>query len=181
MSLKPDSQREAVYRWERSLPQYEEHGSMSLRECEALVARVWADYRPGRSVPTIGDGRRTRRGLAYTWDNRMSLPRWARSPLVVLHESAHLLLPSDEKHGPAFATLCLELWARYIDGFDKVAARKAGIAQRPRRVHFATASATPQPKSRAYREWQKELARLHAAESAASQARRAHELTRPKR
>lgn len=157
-----DSQRSALYTWERSLPQYTAAGPMTLDECKALIAKVWADYRPGSIPPKVTDGRGTTWAKGASW--RINLPRWARSPLVVLHEVAHgLSMTSDDWHGPVFATLCLELWGKYVPGFDKVAARKAGIAQRPRRVHFATVAACPRPVSRTYRVWNAERARLYKA------------------
>lgn len=168
-----DSQRSALYSWERSLPQWTGHGTLTLDECKALIARVWADYRPGATPPTVTDGRAARSARGSSWS--IKLPRWSRSPMVVLHETAHgLTMTQDDWHGPVFATLCLELWARYVPGFDKVAARKAGIAQRPRRVHFATVAACPRPVSRAYKAWETERRRL-------THALREHEARKPER
>lgn len=168
-----DSQRQAVYDWERSLPQWESHGSLTLDECKALVARVWADYLPSRAMPPVHDGRGRRKAGGASWG--VFLPRWSRSPMVVLHEVAHALtMTSTDWHGPEFATTCLELWARSVPGFDKAAARKAGIAQRPRRVHFAQVAACPRPVTRAYRTWEAERRRL-------AKATIEHERARPAR
>lgn len=175
-----DTQRAAVYAWERELPQWESRGDLSLDECRALVARVWADYRPGGTPPPIHDGRGRRKAAGASYG--LWLPRWSRSPMVVLHEAAHALHDDpDNWHGPVFATLCLDLWARYVPGFDKaaaraagVAARAAGVAQRPRRVHFAPVAACPRPVSRAYRQWEAQRREL-------AHALRAHEAARPER
>ena len=166
-----DTQRSAVYAWERTLPQWDNHGTLSLDECEALVAKVWADYRPGSTPPPIGDGRGRRSAGGAPWG--IFLPRWSRSPMVVLHEAAHAMTLKD-LHGPIFATLCLELWSRYVPGFDKVAARRAGIAQRPRRVHFEAVAACPRPVSRTFTAWAQE-GRLLA------RALREHEAKKPER
>lgn len=164
-----DSQRSAIYRWERALPggMPDTSRELSLDECRALVARVWDEYRPGDAPPRISDGRGTR--IARGGSTGLNLPRWARRPLTVLHEVAHSLMPNRDEgaHGPEFATLLLDLLTRYA-GVDRVAARKAGIEQRPRRVHFAPGSAVPQRRSREYMRWH---ARLLEARKAYAQAR----------
>lgn len=169
-----DSQRGAVYSWGWALDTNE---PMTLAECRALVERVWADYRPGKRAPEVTDGRGTRRGYAYG-PGRISLPIAVRKPVYVLHEAAHTLLPQAELHGPRFATLMLILIARYAR-IDKAVARKAGIEQRPRRVHFAPESEVPQPSSREYRRWatEREVLRLRAAD--AERALHAHDRLRP--
>ncbi len=72
-------------------------------------------------------------------------PRWARNKPVVLHETAHAILDFHTgrqfaSHGPEFATLLLDLFARYAKA-EKGKARQMGIRQKPRRVRFATAAA----------------------------------------
>lgn len=138
-----DSQKSAVYAWENTIPEKELHGDWTLEQCRALVDRVWADYRPGQRSPEVrpGFGHRNATGSRYT----IQLPLWSRQPIVVLHETAHSLLPINSTHGPDFATLLLDLMARYA-GVDKGAARKLGIEHKPRRVHFAPAAKVPQPK-----------------------------------
>jgi len=168
MTREKDTQRSALYAWERALIGMPDRTrEMTLDECAALVARVWSEYRPGDEPPRITDGRGARiaRGARYS----LKLPRWARRPGTVLHETAHSLMPRDGEaaHGPEFATLLLDLLTRYV-GIDRAAARKAGIEQRPRRVHFAPAAKVPQRRSREYMRWH---ARVVEARKAYAQAR----------
>lgn len=97
----------------------------------------------------LADGRGTRwaRGDYVGW--KLNIPKWARQPLVVLHEYAHLLTCSDESyasedwaaHGPEFAARFLYLIRKAIseDAYremreifkkDRV---KIGVLPRPRR------------------------------------------------
>lgn len=55
-----------------------------------------------------------RRALAHH-DHRITLPRWARNPWVILHEIAHRLTPMDEAHGPRFVGVLIGLAARWLD------------------------------------------------------------------
>jgi hypothetical protein len=161
MSGARDSQRSKVYRWERaSIPGWQEgewrrepvrryrtsdgeertfsrqrvriDREMSLADCAALVAKVWAAYRPGAAPPTLTPGFLARRATGSR--DRINLPRWARQPAVVLHETAHSLVPPlrwkeapragghplDRDtvvpvawHGPEFVRLFIELLVRY--------------------------------------------------------------------
>ena len=134
-----DNQRGAVYSWERALRGARGDRQMTLDECRALVSRVWRSYLGAWApMPEIKDGRGRRSACGSRWE--ISLPTWARTPLVVLHETAHALLDfrcaSDPWHGALFASLTLELWARYAK-VGKGAARAAAVKQRPRRVRFA--------------------------------------------
>lgn len=152
MKRKRDGQRAAVYRWEWAIRDRwpELVRSLTLEECHQLIHRVWDDYRPGETPPEVTDGRGCRRASGCRF--QVKLPRWARSPLVALHEVGHSLQPnSDYNHGPGFAQLLLELWGRYA-GLDVAEARRMGVRQRPRRVQFATA-ADARPPSKAWQQW----------------------------
>lgn len=136
-----DNQRKAVYQWERSFPGWTFEGKLSLPECEAIIGLVWAEYRPHLKPPVVKDGRgtRTARGSSVY----ISLPKWSRSSIVVLHEVTHSLVPYDV-HNPKFATLYTELLARY-EGFDAAELRRQGREQKPRRVHFIPKTMIPAP------------------------------------
>lgn len=135
-----DSQRKAVYAWEDAVKKAYPGAAkeISLDECKALVAEVWTDYRPGERPPEVSDGRGTRLAKGGRW--RINLPRWARSKIVVLHETAHSLRRNlDEPwHGREFATLLLDLWEHYA-GIPVGPVKSLGVHQRPRRVRFAAA------------------------------------------
>lgn len=157
-----DSQRTAVYRWGHAVAEkYPDLKTpMSLDDCEALVRRVWSDYRLGETPPVVTDGR----GRRHAWGDRhrIKLPIWARTTHVVLHEITHSLLPDMNSHGPAFARLFLELLVRYGDAGAKDV-RALGVHQRPRRVRFAPAESVPKPRSREWKAWREELTRLETA------------------
>jgi hypothetical protein len=163
MLQKRDSQRAAVYSWERALEQLLPAAAtrrLSLVECDLLVVRVWSDYGHPCRPPTVTDGR-CRRSAAYNArTNEIKLPRWARSQLVVLHEVAHALTPAvlfetvkrprphrqgflPASHGPEFARLALDLFARYLP-LAKGEIRSLGVNQKPRRVRFARVGTVPQ-------------------------------------
>jgi hypothetical protein len=158
MSKARDSQRSKVYNWEMaSIPGWQGgtwvtvpmrryrtadgeetvyqqrcriDNEMSLDECAALIAKVWAAYRPTHRLPKVTPGHMARQATGCSY--RIDLPRWARQPLVVLHETAHSILPLvrwDERdsahlpdggtiksvawHGPEFVRLYIELLVRY--------------------------------------------------------------------
>lgn len=191
-----DSQRSAVYRWERECakrwPDLLSH-NMTPGEIRALVARVWSDYRGSeKGMPEIRIATPSARGGAWANRFRMRIPAWGRRPWVVLHETAHSLLAGapggqpDGAHGPTFARLLLELFERYA-GVPLAEAKSIGVNltrdpfNATRRVHFARAAATPSPESRAMRSWRKEHARLSAAVVEAQRLLTEHNGRRPER
>lgn len=157
-----DSQRQAVYNWERGLMAKFPSPELTLAECTELVNRVWRDYRPDSVPPKVLDGRGRSKACGSRW--QIKLPRWARRPIVVLHEVAHALLDGKELmfHGREFAMLVLELWNRYA-GVPRDVARAAAIHQKPRRVRFAVAAAVPRRPCRVWVKWRQELTRLRDA------------------
>jgi len=145
-----DSQRSAVYTWERALPAWP-GPPLSLFECQELVARVWHDHLEA-PAPRLTDGR-SRRTACYVYeDHEIRLPRWSRTVMVVLHEAAHAILwssiPTAAGHGPEYARLYLDMLERYA-GVDADVARWRGSRQRPRRVAFAPAGVVPTIRERA--------------------------------
>lgn len=125
-----DSQRSRCYKWEDAAQQALAARSMyepefkTLEECEAFALPVWRAERgrlglagvkaPSIERPNWGQ----RRALAHH-DHRITLPRWARSRWVILHELAHRLTPKDEAHGPRFVGALIGLACRWLD-FDAV-------------------------------------------------------------
>ena len=139
-----DSQRTAVYRWERGFATWP-GDKLSLAECRELIWRVWSDHLDSEP-PTIGDGRGRRSACYIFEDHQIRLPRWSRTEYVVLHEVAHglvwAMLPRAAAHGEEFARLYLDLLGRYAE-IDVDLARAAGEQQRPRRVRFGQAGIVP--------------------------------------
>lgn len=161
MSAARDSQRSAVYAWERQVARKYPalKRELTLEQCREMVHRVWEDYFGSASKPPeILDGRGRRRACGGRWS--ISLPRWSRSPYVVLHETAHAF-GAHHQHGPNFARLYLELMNRY-EGIPLGETRTLGVHQKPRRVRFAQAAACPKPRSAAWRRWRREVTDLEA-------------------
>lgn len=126
MSKGRDNQRSRVYAWENQavrnftgkssgIPEFE-----TLDQCTEFATPIWRKERgrvglARRSAPTI---ERPHWGQRRAWahaDHRITLPRWARSRWVILHELAHHLTPWDEAHGPRFVGVLIGLAARWLD------------------------------------------------------------------
>jgi hypothetical protein len=136
-----DNQRSRVYAWEAAAvrrvlglsiyaPEYK-----TLDECAAFADPVWVKERgrvgrakiaaPSIERPNWGQ----RKGIAHHGDGwvradngalrrtggRITLPKWARSRWVILHEMAHRLTPKDEAHGGRFVGVLMGLAARWLD------------------------------------------------------------------
>ena len=140
MSPARDTQRSAVYAWERALPEWPGE-ELTLAGCQELVRRVWGAHLRS-DAPLVTDGRARRRACYAPHNHQIRLPRWSRTSLVVLHETAHAILYASEAanahahHGPEFARLYLNLLYHY-GGVDLSRARSAAVHLRPRRVYFA--------------------------------------------
>ena len=100
-----DFQRQKLYRFEEArlqMPPSNQH--LSLPECPALARK----YNPRIKVK---DGRGRRHAGASFQDNLITLPRWARQTVIVLHEIAHTLV-DDRKyphHGAEFVGVLFAL------------------------------------------------------------------------
>lgn len=123
-----DSQRTKVYEWEGRCVRELAHASIydadfkTLEECAAYATPIWRKERgragqagiraPSIERPSWGQ----RRALAH-FDHRITLPRWARSRWVILHELAHRLNAgqSASAHGPRFVGLLMGLVARWLE------------------------------------------------------------------
>lgn len=105
-----DNQRSKVYKWERDLllPNSAQ-STLTLKECQQLIKRVYKLY--DKPAPRLADGRGTR--IARGSRRRISLPKWAREGWTVLHECAHGLTdwyaPRSAPHGPEFVAIFAEL------------------------------------------------------------------------
>jgi len=159
-----DSQRAKVYRWEKATPWWLDMmltEPLSLVECTVMIRRAFKAFGYDATYPYIKDGRGSRvaHGGLYT----ISLPRWARNPVVVYHETAHSLLARGVArkrylakgrkivipgHGPEFVRLYIELLARYVK-LDRTAlcksARAAKIKVAPKDVTIMLAQSVTKP------------------------------------
>lgn len=120
-----DFQRSLVYGWERAAAALEGRDlyqpvCVSLADVQERAAPIWRAERgrygkakaqmPGINRPAWGQ----RRGLAKNGSYEITLPRWARSPWMVLHELAHFLDPKGG-HGPRFVGILIGLVCRHLD------------------------------------------------------------------
>jgi hypothetical protein len=117
-----DNQRSAVYAWEDRMfgpPMRNNEPKLSLEECHALMLRAWERYTSnGSRVPTIKDGRGRRRPCYRYDDHSIRLPKHARRPSQVLHETAHAIVrrklgETVASHGPEFMRLYMDLLERF--------------------------------------------------------------------
>ena len=146
-----DQQRSRVYSWERLVVGKEDIGDMSLPSCQLLVCRCFGWwYRVGRpasngrqfniAIPDVVRGRENSLDAARGSSRTISLPLWARSKIVVLHETAHAIVDNhgltakDGGHGPYFMRVYIELLGHYMK-FDRAyltrSAKKEGIKVHP--------------------------------------------------
>ena len=100
-----DFQRQKLYRFEEArLQMHPSNQHLSLPECTALARK----YNPRIKVK---DGRGRRHAGASFQDNLITLPRWSRQTVIVLHEIAHTLV-DDRKyphHGAEFVGVLFAL------------------------------------------------------------------------
>lgn len=133
-----DSQRQKVYNWERSIIDEKLAQQLTLDECKALIQKAYDRYAPGSRFPRInGRGTTIARGSPY----EISLPTWARTPSVVLHETAHALMPASytrSGHGPEFVRMMITLWEWHTGNTYVRSAQQA-------KVKIAPASEVRQP------------------------------------
>lgn len=118
-----DTQRSAVYAWERAVALVDRRDLYtatwdSLDDVRAWAEPIWRKERgrygrAGKAVPAIERPHRGQRSAIAHYDGRITLPRWARSPWVVLHEMAHHLAFGD-RHGPRFVGVLIGLAARHL-------------------------------------------------------------------
>lgn len=100
------------------------HALMEFRAAEAVLAQIFGSLgrRPPRlaMVPGFSDPRVG--GYADIRNHRIAIERGHLYRFLVLHESAHLIVPDDRRHGPGF-TFVLQLLYRSFLGIPEDAAR----------------------------------------------------------
>jgi putative metallohydrolase (TIGR04338 family) len=120
-----DSQRSKVYKAERTLDQFYKNG-MSIEDVREFVDKImdsnWLNgkypraYVNGKVIVKDGRGRRKAGGcFAY-----ITMPKWSRSKLVVLHELAHSITDRQYEgygvasHGREFCSIYISLIRRWM-------------------------------------------------------------------
>ena len=120
-------------------------GNVHIEACQAyvdaIVSRKWfiARWGPGWTIAVVQKSGGSAYGGNRGWRRgRMTLPVFARSEPVILHELAHCLTNHDTKiahHGPEWAGVYLEL-VRYAVGKDAAAVVREKFNTKGRRVRW---------------------------------------------
>lgn len=115
-----DTQRSKLYRAERACRAIV--GDVAIRDrltAWAFIEKVerdkWFRRTYGRWTFRISDGRGT--SIARGGGGRLNLPRWSRTPMVMLHEIAHNVVGAHHAHDWVFAATFLRL-VRHFMGKD---------------------------------------------------------------
>lgn len=121
-----DFQRQRLYNAERGLMEHNKYQFNTTQDAEKwikekIIPILKEDY--GISSVKVKDGRGRQSACAYYDRRTISLPRWARTEYVIIHEVAHLPIP--DKHGPMFCALYLRL-VREIMGAEAAECLEAG-------------------------------------------------------
>lgn len=102
----------------------EGHGLMELPAAQVMVGEIFDAL--GRRVPRLalvpGFADPRVGGFADVANHRIAIERGHLYRFLVLHESAHLIVPEDRRHGPAF-TFVLQLLYRSFIGIPEEAVR----------------------------------------------------------
>jgi putative metallohydrolase (TIGR04338 family) len=115
-----DSKRERVYDAQRAQPEYNQ--LLSWPEVEAFIAEINASRWFRARWDTVIQPVFKRGGSAYGYPGgRITLPAFARSKLIILHEVAHSVCCEDPgyqarlaSHGPEFCGVYLALLDRFM-------------------------------------------------------------------
>jgi putative metallohydrolase (TIGR04338 family) len=124
--------------WENSAKEFDDGSKpMTIQETIAYVNRVqnsrWFINRFGRKTIRVRDGRGTT--IARSYGGEINIPRWARHPMVILHEMAHEANPYRPAHGREYAKVFLALVTRFV---GKEAGAELRELFRENRVKFVT-------------------------------------------
>ena len=134
-----DPQQHSLYAWQNEIQKrWPDSFELTVSECRALIDRVYARCGLEGMQPPVTGASDKCKACYSPLGHAIQLPRrWARNRYVVLHETAHSLLPETvECHGPEFASLVVQLWSEHIPSFDALAARRLA-REMPEPVSFA--------------------------------------------
>jgi putative metallohydrolase (TIGR04338 family) len=111
-----DYQRKKVYDSERFHSLWLLLKFRNFNETQKYVNNILDNEETHKASFRLKDGRGCRHARAT--DSTITLPRWARFPLVVLHELAHVF--TDDKHGPKFCAEYIRLVDEYLGVDDAI-------------------------------------------------------------
>lgn len=122
MKLERDTQKSKLYKAEnvarKAIGDVQFTDKLGLWAFVEKVERdQWFRRKYGIRRINVTDGRGRRNAGATVYGNTILMPRWSRTPIVTLHEIAHLCAPREVQHGWQFAATMLEL-VRHFLGAD---------------------------------------------------------------
>lgn len=114
-----DSQKSRLYAAEKEFkngphPEYRKVAQIEEFIAEMIATKWWQARYPHITRIRVKDGRGTRiaRGSSQTW--QISLPLWARTREIILHEVAHVLTPDElPAHGREYAQIYYDLLLQF--------------------------------------------------------------------
>lgn len=116
--VRPADYRAALCRFEDALfaVHREGHAILSLQGALALIDRVFRQH--GREVPALelvpGFADPRVGGFADIAGHRILIEKGCLYRFLILHEAAHILMPHDLYHGPAFLGVLWQLYRDFI-------------------------------------------------------------------
>ena len=125
-----DYQCSRLYRAEREVAAYLRDSLPTVADIQRYVDEIlrnpWMQLRFGSSVraPITVVGGRQRPAFAQTYYASISMPKWSRCKLIVIHEMCHILVDRyygqdcTAGHGPEFATFELALVECFLGADD---------------------------------------------------------------
>lgn len=157
-----DTQKSKVYAAERAARALLDDKNVgSMLGVWTFIERVqrdrWFRRHYGYHRFQVSDGRGTR--IARGGGNWLNLPRWSRTPVVMLHEIAHCLTPDDVGHGWRFCATHLALVRHFM---GKEAHDRLRACYREHRVRYK------QPRTRVLTDEQRAELRERLAKARAS-------------
>lgn len=178
----PSFASKAAERLLRNGPKVASTGNLSIEACQAYVDHItssaWFQTRWGKRAFSV---RHKVYGRATGGWNKVTLPPWARTEHIILHEMAHSLVPdSCADHGPEFAATLLTL-VRYAMGAEHAATLRASYKEHRVKYRSGVAS-VPKPGSKPVvprAEQQRRAAAKKAEEKAAEAERLRRRLNNP--
>jgi putative metallohydrolase (TIGR04338 family) len=179
MKRKRDSQRSKLYRAEEEIASFET-SYPTLKEvddyCKRVVNDKWFVKHFGLCEFGVKDGRGARAARGIGWDDlsgkrllRITIPLWARTDRIILHELCHglKLLDKEPGHGRVFARTYLAMVKHFM---GKEAASVLRASYKHHRVKYVKTSGVKRPLS--LEEKQARIARLRAYRASLQAAKR---------
>jgi hypothetical protein len=155
-----DYQRQRLYRWEheqlRGRPENKDHYQMTVPEAQELADKAfqwWFNNREVKGPKVVSKGGSRTPARAHG-SYMITLPNWAKRPVIVLHEVAHSIVAThqrdnklvrdcDRGHGPYFVRVFIALMWHFL----KMNRKELWKQATDYKLVIAPRSALPRPKA----------------------------------